>query len=107
PHSSSRIERDDTGVDRAEVNTPTTDGVACGARVEPRRNAAVGEVAPVTIAFDMRVIRPPRGAAFRVEREHASERRGEIQRAVDHEGRRLELDRSSRGDVRLARSIRP
>src|SRR4029079_9041454 len=72
-NSSSRIERDDASVDRAEVDSPATGVVARRARVEPRRHATIGEVAPVAVAVDVGVVRPARRAALRIERDDAPE----------------------------------
>ena len=102
-----RVERDDARVDRAEVDAPAARRARRRARVEPRGDAAIREVAPVAAAVDFGVVGPALVSGRRVERDHSSEWRRQIHRPVDDERRRLELHRLSRGFARLAGAIRP
>src|SRR5262249_23554202 len=102
-----RIERNDARIDRGGVDPTTTRGIRGSARVEPRRDTPVGEIAPITLVIDLGVEDPPPRTSFGIERDHAPKGRREVKRSVDDQRRGLELCRLPAGLARLARSIRP
>ncbi len=103
----SGVERDDARVDRPEVDAAPADGAARGLQVEPRRDAAIGEVAPVAAPVHMRVKGPPRGARRWIERDHPPEWSRHVQCPIHHERRRLEFRRLPRLGGHVAGPVCP
>src|SRR5262249_6141315 len=101
------VERDDACVDRREEDSAATWRIRRCAWVEPRRDASIGEVAPLSAAIDLGVVRPLLFPGRGIERDHSAERRREVHRAVDDEWRRLELDWLSRRLACLAGAVGP
>ena len=88
--SAARIEREDSTIDGAEEDTAPARRVRRGRGIEPRRDAAIREVAPLAADVRLAVEDPSLASRRRIEGNDAAEWRREIQCSVDHERRRLE-----------------
>ena len=74
--------------------------------IEPRRDAAVREVAVVAREIELRIERPALAAGRAVDRPYAAERRRDVEDAI-HEDRRRFVPRLRASDAVVPRSIRP
>ncbi len=97
------IHGDQAGVDGREKNAPPA------IRGFPSGDAACGVIAITHVFVDVRVIRPARIPGEGIERDDATERRGEIERALHIERRGFKLGglRSVAGRVGVAGAIGP
>ena len=101
------VDREQARVDRRDEDPPTA-GRACSSLfVKPGTDAAVCKVAVVGIAPRLRVEAPALAAGGRIERDQFAERRGEVERAVHHDRRRLEAGMLARLDVEMASPVGP
>ncbi len=86
----SRVEPNQTGVDGRDEDS------ALFAR-PPGRDAAAGEIDVAHITRHLGIVRPALGAGHRIERDHSSQRRRQIERSFDIDRRRFERRRAAAG----------
>ena len=96
-----RVQRDEARVDGRDEDAALTPAL-------PHRHAAAGEIAVARVARHLGIEHPSLTSGDRVQRDDASERRAQIQRAVDVERRGLECCwPAARRLIRVARAERP
>ena len=84
------VEREQSRVHGAEVDALSAGRARLGSGVAPGRHAAIGEVAVVAGKVDVSIVGPALSAACRVEGRDPTERRRDVEDAVDQERRGLE-----------------
>ena len=102
----SRVERDETRVNRCDEDPPAARSTGPGGRSEPGRDAAVRKVAVVAGEIELGVEGPALPAGRAVDRPHAAERRRDVQDSIDEDRRRF-APRLRASDAVVAGSIRP
>jgi len=86
-----RVEGDDASVDGAEEDASPACRVRRCRWIEPGRNTTIREIAPLAADVGVGVEDPTHAAGLRVERDGAAPWRRQIEGAVDHQRRRLEV----------------
>ena len=86
-----RVEGDDASVDGAEEDASAARRVRRCRWIEPGRDTTIREIAPLAADVGVGVEDPAHAAGLRVERDGAAPGRRQIEGAVDHQRRRLEV----------------
>ena len=86
-----RVEGDDASVDGAEEDASPACRVRRCRWIEPGRDTTIREIAPLAADVGVGVEDPTHAAGLRVERDGAAPWRRQIEGAVDHQRRRLEV----------------